>query len=140
MTTSRATLFRIMRFLYAAWILGESTETISPIPTDTVIWSHALAGLKARGHLPPEVADHLTFVNGPTGLECLEVPTILAMACESGIIPFPDSFSPVDRIGVSKNVARKMVARLELDPLNVASFGYIFRSALMQGYLDAKAA
>jgi hypothetical protein len=117
-------IHRLAHWLISCWLLGQDEgNEIKRIPISHGILAHALHDLKLKNVLPDWAKDELTFVEGRTGLVCLELHDILAWAQRAAITRAPNPTYSYTEVIVDRDFAERRLEKLGVDPARAREVG-----------------
>ena len=123
------TVDRLSQLLIASWRLGNDD---SRIPTSQGLLDRALRIAVENDAFPEWVRNELHFVDSRIGLQCVELPSILEWAQRAHLTAAPNPSYQFADVQVSQKVAKRLLARLDIDVDNAAKWGKILRDALVK--------
>jgi hypothetical protein len=117
-------IHRLAHWLISCWLLGqEPGKEIKRIPISHGILANALRELKSKNYLPDWAKEELTFVEGRTGLVCLELHDILAWAQRAAITRAPNPTYSYTEVIVDRDFAERRLEKLGVDPVRAREVG-----------------
>lgn len=130
-------LLRLTQLIYSCWIIADEKEgSRGSIPTGGGILGYALRDAVNQGAFPDWARKQLHFVNGETGLACLELPFIEKLATEIKLTSDPNPSYTRTNIAVGRPVALRCLSKLDIPQDKAASWGRILHAAA--GSAEAK--
>src|SRR6266436_8687255 len=123
-------LLSLTQLLYSCWIVSGSEDRVKEsMPTGNGILEYALQDAVNKGVFPEWARKRLHFVNGDTGLACLELPYIQKLATEIKFTSDPNPSYTRTNIVVGKPLARRCLAKLGISEDDAQQWGKAFREA-----------
>lgn len=121
---------RLAQLIYSAWIVSADPDDAEGrfMPTAPGLLDHTLFGLKQRHLLPDWAENRLTFVEGTTGLICLELPDIQRIATEAKLSKDPNPSYTSTEVSMTPRLAEYSLSRLGLSLAEAQEFGANFRA------------
>jgi hypothetical protein len=97
------------------------------MPTSQGLLDRALDAAKRRAAFPEWAQRRLHFVDGRTGLQCVELPAILNYAQMAGFTSAPNPSYSATRVNLSHEGAEQLLRRLAVSKSDAQGWGAILR-------------
>lgn len=124
-------LLPVTELLYSSWIISDEEGTpLQTLPTAKGVLDYALRDAISQGAFPAWAKDQLHFVDGKTGLRCLELRRIQQLATQAKLTKDPNPSYTQSDVVVGKPVARRCLARLGISEEEAAKWGRSLRQAV----------
>ena len=118
---------RLAQLIAACWVVSGDN---SRIPTSHGLLDRALKMTCERGGFPEWAREGLHFVDSRIGLQCVEVPDILAWAQRSQLTSAPNPSYETTEVQISDRVAKCLLTQLGLNLEDGARWGQMLRDAM----------
>jgi hypothetical protein len=120
-------LLPLTQLIYSSWLLSQPDDR--SLPTAPGVLDHALSYIAEKGSLPEWAREQLHFVDGQSGLRCLEVLQIQKLATEAKITEEPNPSYIRSEIVMSPLLARRCLAQLKVAETSAQELGRALREA-----------
>ncbi len=123
-------LLGLTQLLYSCWIVSGTEKGMESMPTGNGVLEYALQDAVDKGVFPEWARKRLHFVNGDTGLTCLELPYIQKLATEIKFTSDPNPSYTRTNIVVGRPIALRCLSKLEISETQAAQWGMELRNAV----------
>ncbi len=121
----------IAELLVASWVLSDEEATPRPLPASHGLLDRALQQAILKGGFPSSWADRLHFVDSRVGLQCVELPSVIAVAQRAEFTSEPNPSYKATRIKIGPRAARALLRRHEeVTEEQVKHWGSLLHSAV----------